>query len=174
MVKFFICGDSKSKFDNNIININNNIETLLYSPLYFNNNIVNINGEISVLSQNGIQSNVSLIKYENNLANDSNITNNEFNINSKNQWSTAMICLIQNTNLNGYKINISNNTFQAKNQTQIFNLINIINNTDINEQYVYLNQNNYGIFKKIGFYNNSTVYNVIIDEKEITSATTLE
>lgn len=77
-----------------------------------------------------------------------------------------MICLIQNTNLNGYKINISNNTFQAKNQTQIFNLINIINNTDINEQYVYLNQNNYGIFKKIGFYNNSTVYNVIINEKE--------
>ena len=189
--KFTLCKGDCSITNNNII-INNNVEEILNGMKnikFVNNNItinnsiryfaIHVNGIITnnnVKINGGIYSLFSCSTLEDSISNDIEISNNSFEINDTEVWDTnsKTFFLIYATKINNHAIHISNNTINANNQTNNQLLVWLVNVVDENIQTIHLENNNYGIFKRVGNHGSLISHEIIVDGKVITDTTLLE
>lgn len=188
---FTLCNGDCSMMDNNII-INNNVEYILSNMknIKFANNNITINNSIQYFAFNvngiitnnnvkingGIYSLFSYSTFEDSISNDIEISNNSFEINDTEVWDTnsKTFFIIYATKINNHNIYISNNKINANNQTNNQSLVWLVDVADENIQTIYVENNDYGIFKRVGKWNTPLSHQIIVDGRVITDITLLE
>lgn len=187
---FSFCDSNYNVLNNNIV-INKNIRYLLNAKnVNFVGNNIAVNGSIEniVRDASGLQfinNNITItgnfasaiFLYGNcNIESNVYIAENSFTINDNQEWEerSRYFLHILNSKINNNKIEVYNNDINVEKQTNIQNLILLNTITDKDTQTVYLRNNNYGIFKRIYFYGNSSSHIIMLDENRITESTEIE
>ncbi len=155
---------TNNKHDNNHIIVNTDIYWF-YSGYYFCNNTVELRGFINEFK--------TIFRGSFEMKKDVKISNNTINL-KDNGYAEGNIKILycQNHTFNDYNIYLDNNTILSDiNKIQYF--IFMQGTKDTKQQTIFCNNNSFGNFKKIGFYN-TIQHKINIDGKEITSDTIIE
>ena len=162
--------NNNTKFDGNTITFNNEVDYLLEGYYFCNNTVRFNNGILLEQEDNAIP---AIFKYYNDIYKEIEIENNQIIIEHNEEWPERKIkfVLFSNIFLNNNNVNISNNNIIATNQARQ-DLISL-HITDSQAQKIYLNNNNYGIFKTIAvpFLN---THKIIVNGQEIVNETILD
>ena len=164
--------NDNSVFNRNNVTINKKL-LFLYQGYNFCENNITINNELGDSSQ---ATPALFGYYANNITQDIKIEKNNITINNTENWTNNYMNLFffYKVSLNNHSVSISANSIKADGITTVQNLINLVSINDIQQQKIYLNNNNCENFKQITFSSNSINPVVVVNGIEITTNTILE